>query len=97
MLDISVSLYCNHCIQFQGKLINQTRENIENLVLGSILVSFSPNLVTNNFLLWVLSSQDVMHCCKLSLYAISRKKMNQTRENAKNLVSGLVLVPLAQI
>ena len=94
MLDIIVSLYCNHCLQFQGKLINQTRENTENLVLGSILASFSPNLVLKNFLLWVLSPQDVMHCCKLSLYAISRKTMNQTRENAKNLVSGLILAQI---
>ena len=35
--------------------------------------SFDPNLVPKNSFLWILPLLDVRNCCKLSLYAISRK------------------------
>ena len=61
----------------------------KNLILGQILTHFAPNLVLKNFLLLL----DVIHCCKLSLYAISRK----TNNPHFGLVSGLILDHLAQI
>ena len=40
MLDINASY---HCMQFQGKLVNQTcRKMTENIVLGPILARFGP-------------------------------------------------------
>ena len=34
---------------------------------------FGPNLGPNIFFVWVLTLLDIIHCCKLSLHAISRK------------------------
>ena len=46
----------------------------KNLILGLIFARFGPNLVPSFFFfLQVLPQLDVIHCCKLSLYAISRK------------------------
>ena len=58
------------CMQFQGKLIHQTREN------GKKSPSFGPDFGPfdpNFFFSWVLPQVDVRPCCKLSLYTISRK------------------------
>ena len=44
----------------------------KNLIVGLILTCFGPNLVPKIFLR-VLLLLDVINCCKLSLYAISRK------------------------
>ena len=48
---------------------------------------------------WILLVLDVRHCCKLSLYAISRKtdERNLRKWKKNNLVLGPILVPLAQI
>ena len=56
---------------------------------------FGPNLGTK-FFSWILPLLDVRHCCKLSLYAISRKNnkpnmrklINQTGENGKKIHPG---------
>ena len=42
------------------------------LILGLALVRFDPNLAQKSFS-WSLPPLDVKHCCKLSLYAISKK------------------------
>ena len=44
-----------------------------NPVSGLILASFGPNLVPPKKFSWILPVLNVRHCCKLSLYAISRK------------------------
>ena len=46
MLDIVASY---HCIQLQGKLMNQTWENDENSNLGPDFCSFGPHLGTKSF------------------------------------------------
>ena len=49
-------------------------------------------------LLLILPLLDIRHCCKLSLYAISRKtNESNLRKWQKNLVSGLILAHLTQI
>ena len=60
-------------MQFTGKLMKQTRGN------GNKKLNLEPNLAclaqiwySKNFL-WVLPILDVIHCCKLSLHAVSRK------------------------
>ena len=45
----------------------------KNLILGLILACFAPILVLKKTFLWVLPLLDVIHCCKLLLFAISRK------------------------
>ena len=45
---------------------------VKNLVSDPILAHFGPNLVPKIFL-WFLTLLDIMHCCRLSLYIISRK------------------------
>ena len=68
MLDIIASY---QCMQFQGKLMNQTLESDKKkLVLASILARFAPNLVPESFFSPLL---DVIHSYMLSLYATSRK------------------------
>ena len=46
MLDIVASF---HCMQFQGKLINQTRENGEKPSFGTDFGPFGPNLGSKTF------------------------------------------------
>ena len=46
---------------------------VKNLVSGPILTQIFPALPKIFFFFGVLSLQNVMHCCKLPLYAISRK------------------------
>ena len=62
MLDIVASY---HCMQFQGKLMNQTRENNKKPSFWPDFGPFGQNLASPLL--------DVRHCCKLSLYIISRK------------------------
>ena len=63
-----------HCIHFQGKPVKQIWENGQK---PSFRTNFDPNFPCPppNFFFFfgVLPLQNVMHCCKLSLYAISRK------------------------
>ena len=62
-----------HCMQFKEKLMNQTWENDKKkLVLGPILSPLTQTWALK-ISLWILSLLDVIHCCKLSLYAILRK------------------------
>ena len=63
-----------HCMQFQGKLMNQTWENGEKeLVSGLILAPLVQIWAPKNFFSWILPILDVRHHCKLSLHAISGK------------------------
>ena len=62
-----------HHMQFQGKLINRTWENSRRPNFGPDFGLFGPNLGPKDFYLWILPLLDVRNCCKLSLYAISRK------------------------
>ena len=62
MLDIVASY---HCMQFQGKLMNQTWENDKKPSFWPDFGPFGQNLASPLL--------DVRHCCKLSLYIISRK------------------------
>ena len=64
----------------------------KNLVSGPILAP----LALKKKLLWILPLPDAGNYCKLSLYAVSRKtnEPNQTWENCKNLVLGLILAQI---
>ena len=53
--------------------MNETWENGKSLVFGLILYLLAKISVSPNFFLWILLLQDVRRCCKLSVYAISRK------------------------
>ena len=80
---------------FLGKLMNQTWENSEE---PSFRPSFGPNLGLHYFFSSVLPLRDVRHCCKLLLYAISRKT-NETniRKCKKKLILGTIFACLAKI
>ena len=43
------------------------------LISGQILAPFGPNVGPKSFFSGILPLLDVRHCCKLSLYPISRK------------------------
>ena len=92
MLDI-VPKY--HCIQFQGKLINQTCENGKKPSFGHDFGPFGPKFDPQKFFLWFLPLLDIIYCYKLSLYVMSRKTNEQNLRKAKmpkNLVSDPILV-----
>ena len=80
MLDIVASY---HCLQFQRKVMNQTWENYKKPSFGTNFGPFGPNLGSKNFFSKILPLLRVRHCCKLSLYATSRKLMNQIWENGR--------------
>ena len=67
-----------HCCKLSlyaiSRNINETnlRKRQKELLLGQILAYFGLNLVSKNSFLWVLPLLAVIHCCNLSLYAISR-------------------------
>ena len=69
MLDIVASY---HCIQFQQKVTNQTWENDKKPSFKTDFGPFGSNLGPKIFS-WILTLRHVRHCCKLSLYPISRK------------------------
>ena len=46
-----------------------------------------------NFFSWILPLLVVRHCCKVSLYAISRKQWSKPEKMAKNIVSSPSLGP----
>ena len=53
--------------------MSQTCENGKKPSSGPDFDSFTSNLVPKTFFLKILPPLDVTNCCKLSLYAISRK------------------------
>ena len=53
--------------------MNQTLENCKKSNFGPDFGLFWPKFGPKNFFSWVLPLLDVRHCCKLSLYAISKK------------------------
>ena len=59
MLDIVASY---HCMQFQGKLMNQSQENGEKPHFGFNLGPLGPNSCQNFFLkkIWLRQSLDIM-------------------------------------
>ena len=60
-------------MHFKGKLINQTWENDKKPTFGPDFGAFLLRFGLQKLFLWVLHLLDVAHCCKLSLYVISRK------------------------
>ena len=80
MLDI-VPKY--HCIQFQGKLINQTCENGKKPSFGHDFGPFGPKFDPQKNFLWFLPLLDIIYCYKLSLYVMSRKTNEQNLRKAK--------------
>ena len=69
---------------------------VKNLILGMILAC-SAQIWDPYFFSWVLPLLDVRHCCKLSLYATSRKNNDSnSRKWQKNLM-GLILARWAHI
>ena len=62
-----------HCMQFQGKLKNQTLKNGKKPSFRSNFCPFDPNVGPQKFSLWILPKLDVRHYCKLLLYSISMK------------------------
>ena len=95
LLNIVVSY---HCIQFQGKLINQTRKNDKKASFRSNFVLFLQIFDPQKSFLWFLPLPDVIHCYQLSLYAISRKtKEPNLRKWQKKLISGPILVCFCKI
>ena len=72
-------------MQFQDKLINQTGgDDKKNLVLDLILASLAQSWAPKTFL-WILPVINPTHCCKLTLYVISRKTNIQNLRKWKNL------------
>ena len=53
--------------------MNQTWENSKKPNFELDFGPFGPHLGSQNFFLWDLPLLDIKYCCKLSLYAISRK------------------------
>ena len=78
--------------------MNQNWENDRKPSFGPDFDRFGPNFVPIISFLWILSLVNIRHCRELSLHAISRKT-NKTnlRKWQKNLASGPMLAPLAQI
>ena len=67
MLDINASYYC---MQFQGKLMNQTCENAKKTLISSPILPHLVQIWGNKLpFLWVLPLLDVRHCCKLKKMA----------------------------
>ena len=91
VLPLLVSSY--HPIQLKGKLMNQTLENYEKLILDPILTRLGIQMFAWGLLLLV-----VRHCSMLWPYAISRKtKKLNFRKWQKKLILGPILACLAQI
>ena len=94
MLDIVASY---HCMQFQGKLINQTWENGKNKTnFGPDFGLFGPNLGPKIFFKG-FTILDVRYYCKLSLNAISRKTDDPNSRKWEKLLLGLIQAPWTQI
>ena len=78
------------------KLMMQTGENGKKPSFMLDFSSFGPNLGPKKFFVYFAST--TYYCCKLSLYATSRKTNKPNlRKWQKNLVSGPILTTLAQI
>ena len=79
--------------------MDHTWQNDKKPYFGSDFGPFWPKFGSKIFFLWVLTLLDVTLCCKLSLYEISGKtnEPNLRKWREKNLVSGPILAPLAQI
>ena len=70
MLDIVASY---HCIQSQGKLMNQTCENCKKKLISGLIWLVWPKFGLQKLFSWILPLLDARHCWKLSLYEVSRK------------------------
>ena len=89
---------------FQAIILHNFKENYrkklekwqKKLVLDPILAPLA-QIWTPKFFSWILPLLDARHFCKLSLHAISRKTNEPNLRKWQNLVSGLILVHLAQI
>ena len=59
-----------HCMQFQGKLMNQTCENGKKPSFRPNFGPFWLKFGLRELLLWLLPLLDIINCCKLSFYPI---------------------------
>ena len=59
-----------HCMQFQGKLMNQTCENSKKPSFRHNFGPFWLKFGLRELLLWLLPLLDIINCCKLSFYPI---------------------------
>ena len=80
-------------MQFKGKLMNQAWENGKNPNFGPDFGPFWPKFGPKIFFPWLLSLLDVIHCCKLSLYAIWKKTNEQNLRKWKKTSFGLDFGP----
>ena len=62
-----------HCMQFQRKLMNQSRENGKKKQVSGLILAPLAQIWAPIFFSWILALLDVRHYCKLSLNAISSK------------------------
>ena len=62
-----------HCMQFQGKPMNQSWENGKKPSFGPAFCLFLCIFGPQKVFLWILTLLDVLHCGKLSLCEISGK------------------------
>ena len=73
-----VIILCN----LKEKQLTKLEKIAKNIISGWFFARFT-QIWAPQFFSWVLPLLDVRHCCKLSLYALSRKSMIQTQENDK--------------
>ena len=85
MLDIVASY---HCMQFQGKLMNQIWENGKKPSFGPDFGPLLPKFVPPKKILWILPLLDVRHCCKAINVYNFKELMNRTWENGKKSIFG---------
>ena len=85
-------------MKFKGKLKIKLEKMAKKTNFEPECDPFWPKFGPQIFFSLVLPLLDVIHCYKLSLHAIKRKTNEPNlRKWQKNLVSGLILTPLAQI
>ena len=94
MLNIVASY---HCMQFQGKLMNQTWENVKKPSFGPNFGPFGPNLGPKTFFRGIYLSKMLHIVASYHCMQFQGKLMNQIWESSKKLVSCPILTHLAQI
>ena len=77
-------------MQFQRKLTNQTWENGKKPNFGPDFGPFG----SPNFFSWILPLLDIRYCCKVSLYAISKKTYQPSLRKCQKKPSWAQLWPI---
>ena len=78
-------------MQLLGKLMNQTWKITKKPNLGPNFGSFDHKSGLPKLFFAILPLTDVMHCCKQSFYAISRKTNVPNLRKWQNLISGQIV------